>query len=55
MIPTTAEPIVIHLGSVEDVCQQEYPIGYAHSFENLRHCFHIMIVRTQKDTINSIS
>ena len=30
MIPTPAEPIVIHLGPVDGLCSQEYPITHAH-------------------------
>ena len=30
IIPTSAEPIVIHLGPVDGVCVQEYPIAYIH-------------------------
>ena len=30
MIPPPAEPIVIHLGPVDGVCSQEYPIPHAH-------------------------
>ena len=30
MIPPPAEPTVIHLGPVDGVCSQKYPINYAH-------------------------
>ena len=30
MIPTSAEPIINHLGPVDGVCPQDYPIAYAH-------------------------
>ena len=30
MIPTAAEPIVFHSGSVDGVCLQDYPIAYGH-------------------------
>ena len=39
MIPTLAEPIVIHLGPVGSVCAQEYPITYAHLLNS--YCFYL--------------
>ena len=30
MIPTPTEPIVNHLGPVDGVCLQYYPVAYAH-------------------------
>ena len=35
-MPTPAEPIVIHLGAVVDVCPQEYPIAYGHLLNSYR-------------------
>ena len=39
MIPTSAEPIVKHLGPVDGVCPNEYPISYAHLL--LSYCFEL--------------
>ena len=39
MIPTPTEPIVNHLGPVDDVCPQEYSIAYAHLLES--YCFEL--------------
>ena len=30
MIPTSTEPIINHLGAVDGVCPEDYPIAYAH-------------------------
>ena len=39
MIPTPTEPIVNHLGPVDVVCPQEYPIAYAHLLQS--YCFEL--------------
>ena len=61
MIPTPTEPIVNHLGPVDGVCPQEYPIAYAHLLQI--YCFelepstfiYIIITKPQKDIVNSVS
>ena len=60
VIPTSAEPIINHLGSVHGVCPQDYPIAYAHLL--LSCCFelepstffYIIIVKPPKDIVNSV-
>ena len=37
MIPTAAEPIVLHSGPVDGVCPQDYPITYGHLINSF--CF----------------
>ena len=39
MIPTPSEPIVNHLGPVDGVCPQGYPIAYAHLLQS--YCFEL--------------
>ena len=39
MTPTPTEPIVNHLGPVDGVCPQEYPIAYAHLLQS--YCFEL--------------
>ena len=39
MIPTPTEPIVKHLGPVDGVCLQEYPVAYAHLLQS--YCFEL--------------
>ena len=39
MILTPTEPIFNHLGSVDGVCPQEYPIAYAHLLQS--YCFEL--------------
>ena len=39
MIATPAEPIFIHIGPVDGVCPQEYPIVYAYLLNS--YCFNL--------------
>ena len=39
MIPTPTEPIANHLGPVDGVCPQEYPIAYAYLLQS--YCFEL--------------
>ena len=61
MIPTPAEPIVIHLGPVDGVCPQEYPITYARLLNSYYFdlepstLFLYYNHETQKYTVNSVS
>ena len=39
MIPNSVKPIINHLGPVDSVCPQDYPIAYAHLL--LSSCFEL--------------